>query len=93
MKPLFLFLAVLAAPLQCSNRPSAIDIGPTDKYHVESFGTNDRRVQIVEVDSCEYIVYLQVGPHGQGAGICHKANCRFCAERIKKRRSDETTDN
>jgi hypothetical protein len=36
--------------------------------------------KIVEIDSCEYIVSDVYA----GYDICHKGNCKFCAERSKK---------
>lgn len=41
-------------------------------------------IYVVEIDSCEYIVYNRhVGYSGAG-GICHKENCKYCAERKRK---------
>lgn len=39
---------------------------------------------IVEIDSCEYIVYDKGQGYGGAGGICHKANCKYCAERKNK---------
>lgn len=41
-------------------------------------------LEIVVLDSCEYILfYRRIANAGYG-GICHKQNCKFCAERSKK---------
>ena len=37
-------------------------------------------VQVVQIDSCEYVVWN----YGYSGGIVHKQNCKFCAERSKK---------
>jgi len=55
----------------CNKTPTEKKINYT--YQEEEF-------TIIEIDSCEYIlsdVYA-------GNSICHKGNCKFCAERIKK---------
>ncbi len=36
-------------------------------------------IQILVIDSCEYIWCK----NGYGAGLTHKGNCKFCAERNK----------
>lgn len=35
---------------------------------------------VKEIDSCEYIVSILYGKRS----ICHKGNCKFCAERSRK---------
>lgn len=37
-------------------------------------------VQVVSIDSCEYVVWN----YGYAGGIVHKQNCKFCVERSKK---------
>jgi hypothetical protein len=36
-------------------------------------------VQIIEVDGCEYVWISGF----RGAGLSHKGNCKFCAERLR----------
>jgi hypothetical protein len=38
-------------------------------------------MNIVQVDSCEYVVYSSY----QQSGITHKGNCKFCIERSKRK--------
>ena len=41
-------------------------------------------LEIIVLDSCEYILFDSPrGTAGIG-GICHKQNCKFCAERNRK---------
>ena len=37
-------------------------------------------IQILTIDSCEY-VWVK---NGNGAGLTHKGNCKYCAERAKR---------
>ena len=37
-------------------------------------------VQVVQIDSCEYVIWN----YGYAGGIVHKQNCKFCVERSKK---------
>ena len=36
--------------------------------------------EIIVVDSCEYLIL----PYYRGGVMCHKGNCRFCAERNRR---------
>jgi hypothetical protein len=40
--------------------------------------------QIVEIDSCEYIIGRDNGVYNGGYFLSHKGNCKFCAKRSKK---------
>lgn len=42
--------------------------------------------EIVVIDSCEYIVFDRVNGYAGSGGICHKQNCKYCAERSKNNR-------
>jgi hypothetical protein len=46
-----------------------------------------KEFRIVTIDSCEYIVFKDYGYGGNAGwgygGICHKENCKYCAERAK----------
>ena len=35
--------------------------------------------EVAVIDSCEYIVFRGI----KEGGVCHKGNCKFCAERSK----------
>jgi hypothetical protein len=41
-------------------------------------------LEIVVLDSCEYILFDRRRGYAGSGGICHKHNCKFCAERSKK---------
>ena len=40
--------------------------------------------EIVVIDSCEYVVFDRKQGYPGAGDICHKQNCKFCAERGKK---------
>lgn len=44
------------------------------------FISNQSGVQILTIDSCEYVWCA----HDLGSGLTHKGNCKYCAERSKK---------
>jgi hypothetical protein len=72
------FYALLVGVIFCgcgsSNSEKQEEQKPLNQIqHIE---TDD--VQVVQIDSCEYVVY------GHAGGILHKQNCKFCAERSKK---------
>jgi hypothetical protein len=52
-----------------------------NKAHEIFIGVN---YQIVEIDSCEYIIGRDNGGYNGGYFLSHKGNCKFCAERSKK---------
>jgi hypothetical protein len=52
-----------------------------NKAHEIFIGVN---YQIVEIDSCEYIIGRDDGGYNGGYFLSHKGNCKFCAERSKK---------
>jgi hypothetical protein len=47
---------------------------------LNNYSVRNEGVQILTIDSCEYIWCK----NGYGAGLTHKGNCKFCAERSKK---------
>lgn len=67
------------APRQQPEQP----IVKTDEQIVsEQAFVND--LEIVVLDSCEYILFDRRRGYAGSGGICHKQNCKFCAERSKK---------
>lgn len=66
-----LLLIALALLLGCSG----------DKVSGESTGVRlegtTREVKIVVIDECEYLIFGS----GYQAGLAHKGNCQYCAER------------
>jgi hypothetical protein len=53
---------------------------PKQKYTKNIDEYDDVIYDIHQIDSCEYVTSLVYG----GTSICHKGNCKFCAERSKK---------
>ena len=52
------------------------------KKQTTEFEINGSRLEIYVIDSCEYIGVV----HGGNADkLTHKGNCKFCAERSKKK--------
>lgn len=47
---------------------------------LNSYYVSNEGVQILTIDSCEYVWCK----NDSGAGLTHKGNCKFCAERSKK---------
>lgn len=60
----------------CGSNNSEQQKQPLNK--IQKIETGD--VQVVSIDSCEYVVWN----YGYAGGIVHKQNCKFCAERSKK---------
>ena len=56
------------------------------KKEVELNVLNNSDFEIVVIDSCEYVVFDRVHGYAGSGGICHKQNCKFCAERSKHNR-------
>ena len=44
---------------------------------VSVVGTTYGPYEIIQLDSCEYVVFREA----YKGGICHKGNCKFCAAR------------
>ena len=76
-KILLLFVAALMMSCQ-SSEPK---VSQPDSR--ESIGLKDN-IYIVEIDSCEYIVFKRASGYAGMGGICHKENCKYCAERKNK---------
>lgn len=63
-------------------RAKQSNIDQTNKVLLEN-----KMFSIVVIDSCEYIIYSKQDM----GGICHKENCKFCAERDKVNKIDTLT--
>lgn len=77
-KILLLFVAALMMSCQISSEP---EVSQPDSR--ESIALR-RDIFIVEIDSCEYIIFRRASGYGGMGGICHKENCKYCAERKNK---------
>lgn len=76
-KILLLFVAALMMSCQ-SSEPKVSQ--PDSRQSLEL----KDNIYIVEIDSCEYIIFKRkIGYAGMG-GICHKENCKYCADRKNK---------
>ena len=88
MKKIFI-LSVLFAMVSCSEQPDTNiyhDAKSTDDvYKVDIFSRSiPIDLQVVVIDSCEYLIgYEYTGYHGYGY-LSHKGNCKYCAERRKR---------
>lgn len=56
------------------------------KKEVERKVLKNSDFEIVVIDSCEYVVFDRVHGYAGSGGICHKQNCKYCAERSKHNR-------
>jgi len=76
---------LLAAVIFCGCQQETINKAEQrygDKKAIEIFiGVN---YQIMEIDSCEYIIGRDNGGYNGGYFLSHKGNCKFCVERSKK---------
>jgi PBP1b-binding outer membrane lipoprotein LpoB len=71
-----LLVAVIFCGCGSSNSEQQKEQKPLNQ--IQSIETGD--VQVVQIDSCEYVVWN----YAYAGGIVHKQNCKFCAERSKK---------
>ena len=60
----------------CGSNDSKQQRKQLNKVQEVEYGTS----QVLEIDSCEYIVWN----YGYAGGMVHKQNCKFCTERSKK---------
>ena len=71
-----LLLTVLFVGCKEANQETKkVDATKINSYEVSSNG-----VQILTIDSCEYVWCK----NGYGAGLTHKGNCKFCLARSAK---------
>ena len=71
-----LLVAVIFCGCESDNSEQQEEQKPLNQ--IQSIETGD--VQVVQIDSCEYVVWN----YGYAGGIVHKQNCKFCVERSKK---------
>lgn len=72
---------LLVAVIFCSCEPSNNEQqNKVEAIKVNDYEVSSQGVQILTIDSCEYVWCK----NGYGAGLTHKGNCKFCAERSKK---------
>lgn len=85
MKKILLTNAILVAVIFCGCQQQTINEAEqsySDNKANEIFiGVN---YQIVQIDSCEYIIGRDNGAYNGGYFLSHKGNCKFCVERRKK---------
>jgi hypothetical protein len=74
--PFIYVIFLLLAVIFCSCEIPTNKTGYTNTVKEFDNGT----YYVKEIDSCEYVISLVYG----GRSICHKGNCKFCAERSKK---------
>ncbi len=79
MKKTLLFGFIAAITISCNVSPKVVQ--QRQKSMSENIYNN---IYVVEIDSCEYVVFdRHIGYSGAG-GICHKENCKYCAGRKNK---------
>lgn len=64
----YLLLALMALLMSCGNPPR------TEKDSVIEY-------EVIEIDSCEYILIQSWGKYDYVKSIAHKGNCKYCEER------------
>jgi len=78
MKNILLIFIGLITFYGCSNKKEEIEkkssVNDFQKI-VDNKSASNRLVQIITIDSCEYIVWD--GSHGE-VGFAHKGNCKWC---------------
>lgn len=62
----------------CQEQPSSK--GSVDATRIDDYEVANQGVQILTIDSCEYVWCK----NGYGAGLTHKGNCKFCLARLAK---------
>ena len=89
MKKIFI-LSVLFAMVSCSEQPDTNiyhDAKSTDDVYkvVISSSSIPIDLQVVVIDSCEYLIGHDLAASYRGYGyLSHKGNCKYCAERRKR---------
>ena len=81
----FGYVLLCAILFSCSNRPPENENENENISNVKDIlipinSVTRQGVQILTIDSCEYIWVKEDG----GAGLTHKGNCKYCAERAKR---------
>jgi len=77
-KILLLFVAALMMSCQISSEPKVSQPDSRESIALK------RDIFIVEIDSCEYIIFSRASGFGGMGRIIHKENCKYCAERKNK---------
>lgn len=77
-KILLLFVAALMMSCQINSEPQVSQ--PDSRKSIAL----KRDIFIVEIDSCEYIIFSRATGYCGIGGIIHKENCKYCAERKNK---------
>ena len=72
-----LLVAVIFCGCELINNEQQKKVNAED---INGYEVRNEGVQILTIDSCEYVWCK----NGYGAGLTHKGNCKFCAERSKK---------
>jgi len=73
----FFILLVMCCFFSCS--VSTSENKKATASHIDGNVVKNQGIQILTIDSCEY-VWVK---NGYGAGLTHKGNCKYCAERAR----------
>lgn len=68
IKIYYLLLALMALLMSCGN------ISKTEADSVLEY-------EVIEIDSCEYVLVQSWGKYDYVKSIAHKGNCKYCEER------------
>lgn len=71
LRPIFLYLSLFLVLSGCG--PSKQELEERAGIHRRDLGSN---FSIIEVDSCEYLIYRENLFGKTYSGICHKENCK-----------------
>lgn len=73
----FFILLFMCCFLSCS--VSTSENKKANESNIKDNVVKNQGIQILTIDSCEY-VWVK---NGYGAGLTHKGNCKYCAERAR----------
>lgn len=75
---------VLSLFLSCEISESnveQIDFNTNTIKAKDDYGIGRTRIDVITIDSCEYIILSGKSGYGAYGGIVHKHNCKFCKQR------------
>lgn len=91
MKKILVLTAILFAMISCNEQPNDTNIyheveRTNDVYEVNVIFTKNAQtsLQVVVIDSCEYLIGKAAAGYNGYGYLSHKGNCKYCAERRKR---------
>jgi hypothetical protein len=80
---MFTLFAVSSCSKANKPKPTVID-SDIRRDVVYSIQNGPTKLQVVVIDSCEYLFYRDYGQSSSAGFLAHKGNCKYCAERRRK---------